>query len=722
MPQPNATPKAPPSASRRFQVILLVIAGALIVAGAMFSARTLGKLRDSVQWVTHTMSVIEAVKELNSASHDVDTFGLRYLLAANEGHLRAHSMAISTVAERLDRLAALVSDNPSQIERVERLRAVMDARDEWFRRAIGEAQVLGNGADAPQVLQGGGAVLTGEIRILLLSIEGEENRLLRQRQALLEGMLTQGAVTVVLVNGLALVMAIIALALLRRGNQEEQARRVIEARAVEAERATRQKSEFLATMSHEIRTPMNALLGFSQLLGRTRIEPQAQEYLRAIRTSGEALLALINDILDLSRIEAGKLSLSPQMVEIRDLVDSTVGVFSEAANRKGLVLRVRTRPEVPRALLTDPHRLRQILMNLVSNAVKYTDQGEVDLLVEVIGRSGARADLRFSVRDTGRGIPEAQQAQLFEPFHRAVADEERESGTGLGLAIVRRLTDLLGGKVDVQSTPGEGSTFTVTLLGAEIGDRANASGSRFGAGVGFDRLAPSRILIVDDVAWNRDLLQAFLSEGDHQLEFASNGQEAVDKATEFRPDLILMDLRMPILDGREATRRLRERMEPDPPTVIAISASSMSREERELGKVFDGYVRKPVDREVLYQALVEHLGEREEPEPADTGSAPDLPPPAPLIEGAEALDERMIAELREMLETSLPRLRSTLRVAEVGRFAARLMELGESHQAPSLAYFGERLRGAVERFDIAQMESLLHQGEEHLNSVLNEVK
>ena len=721
MDQPTNRVRPATSASRRFQVILLAIAGALIVSGAIFSARTMGMLRDSVQWVAHTLSVKEAVNELGSASQDVDTFGMRYLLRREEADLRAHSHAITNVQERSEHLRHLLTDNSSQLERVARLDELMVARDEWYRRTIGETQVLGSVSESPQFAEGGQALLAGEIRLLMLAIEGEENRLLMERQQALDDMLTQGSVTVLLVNGLALIMAIIALLLLRRGNQEEQTRQLVEARAIEAERATRQKSEFLATMSHEIRTPMNALLGFSQLLGRTRIEPQAQEYLKAIRTSGEALLALINDILDLSRIEAGKLSLSPQRVEVRELVDSTVGVFSEAANRKGLALRARTRPNVPRSLITDPHRLRQVLMNLVSNAVKYTEQGEVELRVELVRREGNRADLRFSVHDTGPGIDQAQQARLFEPFHRAVPEETKETGTGLGLAIVRRLVELLGGEVSLHSEPGQGSVFTVVLHDAEVSDASAAGSNRFGEGGGFDRITPSRILVVDDVAWNRDLLGAFLGEGEHTLAFAANGQEAVEKAAEFRPDLILMDLRMPVLDGRQATLKLRERLAPDPPTVIAISASSMSREERELGKLFDGYVRKPVDREVLYQALVEHLGLRTQPDeqqPADEGG--ELPVHAPGNQ--QPLDAASSAELRAMIETTLPRLRATLRVAEVGRFAARLIEIGADQNARSLSYYGERLRGAVERFDIGQMESLLHQGEEHLASVVNEVK
>ena len=707
------------SASRRFQMLLLCVAGALIVSGAVLSAQTLGKLRESVDWVTHTLAVKEAIADLGSASHDVDTYGLRYLLRLQDRHLRAHSLAINMSIERSQRLSQLVSDNPDQLARVALLRRVLTERDEWFRKAIGETQQMGSATASPQVQSGGGAALTSEVRSLLNAIEFEENHLLLQRQAALESVLTQGSVTVLLVNGLALVMAVIALFLLRRGNLQERARQLTEARASAAERATRQKSDFLATMSHEIRTPMNALLGFSQLLGRTRIEPQAQEYLRAIRTSGEALLALINDILDLSRIEAGKLALSIQRLELRDLVDSTAGVFSDAASRKGLVLRTRVAPDLPRSLLSDPHRLRQVLMNLLSNAVKYSDRGEVELSVKLLRREGNRADICFAVRDTGRGISDAEQAKLFEPFHRATPDDDRETGTGLGLAIVRRLTSLLGGEVTLHSALGRGSVFEVTLRDVEVADSAGQSSSQFGAGAGFDAIAPSRILIVDDVAWNRDLLEAFLSEGAHQLAFAADGEQALDVAAEFRPDLVLMDLRMPKLDGREATRRLRQTLGEQAPAVIAISASSMSREERELAVLFDGYVRKPIAREVLFQALLEHLGPAADEQ--DRPAQDDADQTLPEAQEDMQLDAAARAALIELTQSTLPRLRNTLRVAEVRRFAGQLIELAAGGRAPALGYFGQRLLGAVERFDIGLMESLLEQAEEHILTALNKV-
>jgi len=413
--------------------------------------------------------------------------------------------------------------------------------------------------------------------------------------------------------------------------------------------------------------------------------------------------------------------------DIRELLDSTLGVFAEAASSKGLRLRIRISPGVPVCLELDPDRLRQILNNLLSNAIKYTDEGEVRLNAEVRNREDGRCSLVIEVRDTGSGISHAQQAKLFEPFYRAVDEAEAPVGTGLGLSIVRRLLDLMGGHIELDSAPGRGSLFRVVLEHVPVPAQISADAPSSAPDRDFSRLRRSRVLVVDDVAWNRELLAAFLAEGEHELEFAANGRQAVDIAAAFKPDIVLMDLRMPVMDGREATRRLRAAAGNKAPPVLAVSASGMANEEQSLAIEFDGYLRKPITREMLFDALAEHLlmdattaqesvstSRSSRPDDVDTGKAHSVVEVDPRLRAA--VTERLrIIEAEELAGIS-----GALRVAELRRLAEELDGLGERGGFAGIRHFAQRLDSAIERFDVLQMEALLNQLPEHIQSAIAE--
>lgn len=723
---------------QNFQRGLLALSVVLLIAAALYSASTITKMRASVDWVTHTLEVQGRLQGLHASLHNVETYGLRYLLSHGDEYLRAHVEAIALVEQQVQALGPLFIDNVGQADRLMELRGLIRARDEFYRSAIGEAQVQGLAASVERMRGGRGHELQARLQALIEIMEREEARLLRTRQAELDAVIVQSTVTVLLVNVLALVLGAVALVSLRRGARARAAEELAQVRAEEAERVSREKSRFLASMSHEIRTPMNAVFGFSQLLARTRIEPQAQEYIRAIQTSGRALLALINDILDLSKIEAGKLDLQPQRSDMRDLIDSTLTVFGEPAKARGLKLRARVSPAVPASLWLDPHRLRQVLNNLVSNAVKYTVTGEVVIGVEARSRQPGACDLVIEVRDTGPGIEPALQAQVFEPFQRAVDGASAPQGTGLGLAIVSRLLALMDGSIELDSLPGRGSCFRVLLRGVAISTREADSEGDTDEEVDFGRLAASRILVVDDVSWNRELLAAFLAEGGHTLAFAGHGQEALTVAERFDPQLVLMDLRMPVMDGREATRRLREwdarRLSEQPGReplhIVAVSASSMAAEERAVRGEFEAYVRKPVTREQLFQTLARLLPQRSADAAAapaatgvETGAASTRADPAavrPASPDESAADpvsrEAALVRLQELQDRVVPALIQSLRVSEVQRLVEELTTLAAESGNRSLAAYARRLGGAVERFDVVQMESLLEQFAEHVQA------
>ncbi len=330
-----------------------------------------------------------------------------------------------------------------------------------------------------------------------------------------------------------------------------------------AEETARAKSTFLATMSHEIRTPMNGVIGCAQLLQTTDLTEQQRQYVETMHRSGEALLALINDILDFSKIEAGKMTLEVADVELRPLINDVVTLVSGLAAQKRLTLSVLIAPDVPPAFRGDPVRLRQILFNLVGNAIKFTEQGGVH--IHVVREVGEHEDpdvvvLRWKVQDTGIGITPEQRARLFQAYTQADSSTARRfGGTGLGLMICKQLVELMGGVIDADSVPGQGSTFwfTTTLLPA-IERTSKHDSQSLTTGKRASRTGTARVLVADDNDVNQVVACKFLQKLGCQAEVVRNGREAVEALERADYDLVLMDCEMPELDGFQATKRIRE--------------------------------------------------------------------------------------------------------------------------------------------------------------------
>jgi PAS domain S-box-containing protein len=394
----------------------------------------------------------------------------------------------------------------------------------------------------------------------------------------------------------------------------------------EAEAANQAKSTFLANMSHELRTPLNAILGFAQLMdGAPNLSGEQRENLRIINRSGEHLLALINDVLEMSKIEAGQLTLREKCFDLHGLLDGLEEMFRLRAEEKGLTLSFRRAENVPRLVVADEGKLRQVLSNLLGNAVKFTQEGGVALRAVAHPGEVKTKVLRFEVEDTGPGIAPEELGMVFEPFVQAaggrdVVSMQLQEGTGLGLSISRRFARLMSGDISVSSEPGQGSLFRFDVE-VELTDQAEAEAVQprrrvFGLAPGQTAPdgGPYRLLVVEDREANRQLLVRLLAQLDEpsqifEVREASNGLEALELWEDWQPHLIWMDMRMPIMDGHEATQRIKAMPQGRDTVIIALTATAFE-EDREaiLLEGCNDFVRKPFRKEVIYDMLHKHLG------------------------------------------------------------------------------------------------------------------
>jgi len=634
---------------------------------------------------------------------DLETGERGYVITGNTNFLEPFKLAEAGLPDQFDGLVGLVHDNPDWLNAVMDLRANASASLSWQKDVIDIRSK--NSEKAVAIISSGKLKLMMDgIRKQVESLDGE----LRARQTVIRQEIfhrVSRANQATLAAGIFGISAgLLAIWLARVATKHRERERSLLEAKLQAEHSNQEKTAFLANMSHEIRTPMNAILGFSELLGSDLNLPKHQQYLQSIRTSADSLLQLINDILDMSKIEAGVMDLRPEPTDLREICDFIRVLFSKVAAKKKIRLECHVAGDLPHAILADRIRLRQVLVNLVGNAVKFTDTGGVDIRVAWEKQpNNSYVTLTIEVQDTGVGIPPDKLGAIFKPFAQSGAHSEKEKqGTGLGLSIVKRLTEAMGGTVTVASVMGQGSAFSLRFPNTPISARLATSDRKpVLQEADFNTLRPSTLLVVDDNQTNCELLAGIFANTHHKLAFCSNGRDAVPMARELKPDLILMDVRMPGMDGYETLNAIRKTIGLELVPIIAVTASALLDAENDLKEKFSGYIRKPFSRHELFEELADFLpqhGTIAEQETAQQTNPAYGPVPKELL-----------TQLRALLLDPWPSIRDSVAVNESKEFAQGLEGLGERWRCPPLVEYAQKLMRDAQNYAVTDLEK--HLGE-----------
>jgi signal transduction histidine kinase len=614
------------------------------VSGFLAKQRT----RDAAQWTIHTYQVLDEADAMLQSMVDIQTGARGYMASGEVRFLDPYSHGLARYVVAWERAKVLTADNAIQRERLQALwrmhvdylvaaGEMIGGRDRVASGEIQISQLLGAFA------QGRDKQVMDAYRALNEQFVNTERALLLERQRFAERLNTRWDILLVIGALLALAIPMFVARSLSRSLRKDldeaiavaeriaagdlatrppparvpdidpllqavgrmqgvlrEQQQALRDAAETAERANAAKRQFLATMNHEIRTPLNGVIGLTRLLQNTELRGEQVDYARRLNSSAGLLLALVNDVLDLSKIEAGRLTLEQADVVLREALSESLDVFLDMARQKGLSMNLVVHPALPRVIVSDGHRLRQVLTNLLGNAVKFTHQGEIVLRAGEL-RRGPERRLELKVIDSGIGIASESQQNLFMPFSQAETSTARlYQGTGLGLSISREIARAMGGDITLESAPGKGSTFTVELplVPASTAEATQGAAQPLAASA-----RPLRILVVDDDPVNRIVAEGLLGQlGHHEVTTAEDGEAAVAECTQHPFDLVLMDCQMPVLDGLAATRELRLRGRTMPIVALTAAASQVDR-DRCMQAGMDDYIAKPIDPKELARVL-----------------------------------------------------------------------------------------------------------------------
>ncbi len=688
----------------RVLVVMLASAGVIILGCLILNGFTWVRLQKSVARQSLALDRLAQYASVLATLQDVELGQRGYLLSGEDFHHEVFSHSRERFAAQWERLVTLEVMSGKSKEDLREIREVSDNLVTNALEAVFVRRTQSRQAAEELFLTSLQRYAMADVRIIYRSRMDDLDEEIRKGNTVAENDFQAGLATSMAMGVLALGIGWIALFLLKRVLKEIKRSERYALSMLKAEEARRQKDVFLAMMSHEIRTPLNAIIGFGQLAQQEEMGEKGQRYVKSILEGGQSLLLLINDILDLSKLQAGRMELNAEPTHLRDLLKFMERLFQETCSAKGVRLRFEYQESLPTSLVLDSVRLRQVLMNLIGNAVKFTDEGEVLVRASGAPESGQKVRwcVKLEISDTGPGIETEDIDHIFEPFYQSNSPQPvHKKGTGLGLSIVQRFVKLMNGELHVTSKEGRGSAFTVVLKDLAVSARLAPERNLGSASVDFNRLKPSLILAVDDNATNLELIREIFCQTHHQVITACNGEDAINLIRDSKPDLVLMDMRMPVKDGPTAAREIKTETEYKLTPIIAVTAGSMPGENESplLGDDFDGALRKPFTRQEMFDALALFLKEESHQQPLEAATEELQIPPSPQV----------IQKLKELLAKKWPEVKSRMTMSEVVEFAREVAALTEGIPCTCVDNYAAKLQGAAESFSFGEMEAVLGQ-------------
>jgi signal transduction histidine kinase/DNA-binding response OmpR family regulator len=689
---------------------LLFALGVVLLIGLLSyrSSAALGRHADQMELTERLVSGISA---LLSALTEAETGQRGFLLTGEDRYMAPYLQARADIPALLKSLGTVSMTRPDQAARIERLNPLINEKLGELERTIEIRRSQGLDAALAVVRTDHGRAVMDQVRGICLEIQTAAHRLLTQYSEQARRSQREGSLIAILGGASLFLLLLVATITIQRGvvrrkiliGELRQSERLLQDAAEEAWAADRAKSTFLSTMSHEIRTPMNSILGYAQLMLRDPdLGAGTKANLKIIGRSGEHLLGLINEVLDMSKIEAGRMDLNPVTFNVSSLVDDLAAMFRLRAEAKGLGFEMLVDGESAPCVVADEGKLRQALINLLGNAIKFTARGRVKLHVTLTrvalervtsehvtfdqGRDG-RMWLSARVDDSGSGITDREQEKLFEPFSQIRRGLQSQEGTGLGLAISRKYARLMGGDITVTSSPETGSIFQLEIP-LERGDAAavvQRSVSRRVIGIRAGQDVP-RILVVDDHAEGRDWLMKLLTSIGFSVRGADDGEAAIRNWEQWNPHLILMDVHMPVMDGIEATRRIKSDPRGKETVVIALTASAMHGERLTVSQSgVDDFVMKPCREDELLdkiRAFLKIVYDYEETD--ETDGEPVARVAALSAERLGPVPRELLEELRNATSSGNKRLLDELILKAPETSAKALQELADGYEYDAL--------------------------------------